>query len=310
MSFLLSFGLALPTRVVDNEELSALTGRNPDWIRNVSGIEERRWVDPDVSVVDLATEAARRCLERGKIAPSELGLLLVSSGTAERQFPGPASIVAARLGLTETPAIDLPVASAGGLIGMSLAADLARTHGPVLIVAAEVMSRVVQRSIGEPGISVLFGDGAGACVIHPSRGIARILGKRLGTDGNFAEDLRLEHGGALAMNGKAVILQASRKLPRVISQVLEANSLRPDQIAHYLLHQANQNLMDRVADALSVDRSRFFSNIRLYGNTSSASLLIAAAEWACQSALESGAKVCFGAFGAGFHWGAMLAEGV
>jgi 3-oxoacyl-[acyl-carrier-protein] synthase-3 len=173
------------------------------------------------------------------------------------------------------------------------------------------MSPVAQRSLTESGISVLFGDGAGACLIRPDRGKAQIVAHRLGSDGNFAADLALDNNDApLVMNGRSVILQASRKIPRVIRQVLADRNVPAAAVNTFLMHQANQNLIDRVADALTVDRARFYSNIRRYGNTSSASLLIAASEWASECGFSSGRTVCLAAFGAGYHWGAMLAEGV
>lgn len=309
MAFIQSFGAALPARVVSNLELAGLVGKTPDWIRNVSGIEERRWADPDTSVCDLAVEAASDALKRAGRKASEIGVLLVSSGTWERQFPGPASQVAARLGLEEVPAVDVPVASAGGLFALVMGSELTRSYGPALVVASEVMSRVAQRALGESGTSVLFGDGAGACLLDPEQGIAQVVGHRLASDGTFAGDLALGFEQPLSMNGKSVILQASRKIPRVIRHLLDRWSLRPSDMAAFLMHQANQNLIDRIADALEVDRQLFFSNIRVYGNTSSASLLIAASEWVEQVGFQKGQRVCMAAFGAGFHWGAALVEG-
>ncbi|MBL8209261.1 MAG: ketoacyl-ACP synthase III [Bryobacterales bacterium] len=309
MAFIQSFGAALPPRIVTNQELAEMVGKTPEWIRNVSGIEERRWAHDGASVIDLAADAALNALARAGRKASEIGILLVSSGTWERQFPGPAAQVAARLGLEEVPALDIPVASAGGLFALVTGSELTRSYGPALVVASELMSRVARRALGESGTSVLFGDGAGACVLDPERGVARVVGHRLASDGTFAGDLALGFEQPLSMNGRSVILQASRKIPRVIRQVLERWSLRPADMAAFLMHQANQNLIDRIADALEVDRGLFFSNIRHYGNTSSASLLIAASEWADQGGFEKGQRVCMAAFGAGFHWGAALLEG-
>lgn len=285
-----------------------MTGRTPEWIWNVCGIEERRWADEETSVVDLGFQAAQDCLAKSGLAPSDLGLILVSSGSSPRVFPGPAAEIAARLGLSDTPAIDLPLASAGSLVAMALANDLAESRGPILVVATEIMSRVIRKEPVDPGVAILFGDGAGACVIHPERGRAKVVDSRIATDGAFSGDLSLSHGLNFTMNGKSIILQASRKIPRVIQQVLERQGLTSHRISAFLMHQANQNLMDRVADALSVERSLFFSNIRRYGNTSSASLLIAAREWFDTDAIPAGELVCFAAFGAGLQWGCLLAK--
>ena len=111
------------------------------------------------------------------------------------------------------------------------------------------------------------------------------------------------------MNGPSVLLQAARKLPRVIADLLARNQLHPSDVAGFLLHQANQNLLDRVARSLGVPEQRLFTNIRRYGNTSSASMLIAAAEWQEAHGFQPHVPVVMAAFGAGFHWGALLMTG-
>src|SRR5690348_641384 len=125
MAFLKGFGAYLPGRVVDNEEMGKLTGADPAWILEVSGIEQRRFAAENESVTDLATKAAKDCLERCAEDPARLGMVIVASGTADRRFPGPAAAVAHRLGLAGPPALDLPLASAGSLFGLALAARLA-----------------------------------------------------------------------------------------------------------------------------------------------------------------------------------------
>lgn len=308
MAAIQGFGAYLPSRVVANDELAARLKCDPVWIRDMSGIEERRYARDDEPVVSMAVEAGRRCLENTGVAASDVGLLIVSSGSFERQFPGPASAVARGLGMGQTAAFDLPLASAGALFGMSLADTLASRYGNVLVVAAEKMSSVVAREPASPGVAILFGDGAGACLISAEGGKARIVDSVLHSDGSFAEDLRLEFGAPLAMNGRSVIMQASRKIPAVIGEVLQRNQKTPGEVEVFLMHQANQNLIDRVARSLQVESGKFFSNIGRYGNTSSASMLIAAAEWWERPGPRVGQLICFATFGAGFHWGALLAE--
>ncbi len=309
MAYLAAFGAYLPRRVITNGELSARLQCTPEWIFEVSGIEERRYADPDETVADMAVAAANACLERAGESPAGIGAILVASSSAERRFPGPAAEVAHRLGLNSVPAFDIPVASAGSLFGLSLANHLAAAYGSLLVVASEKMSTVVSREPLERSVAILFGDGAGACLVRRDSGAARIVESVVHSDGSFAGDLRLDHEGQLMMNGRSVIMQASRKIPAGIREVLAQAQIEPAAVEAFLMHQANQNLIDRVARALDVPSTRFFSNIRRYGNTSSASMLIAAAEWWQDRTLPSGAAVCFAAFGAGFHWGALLARG-
>jgi 3-oxoacyl-[acyl-carrier-protein] synthase-3 len=294
--------------VVGNGEIAAQAGKTAGWILDVSGIEERRYADAGEDVAAMGAAAARHCLASAGIEPADLGMLLVSSGSSERRFPGPAAEIAHRLGLDSVPAIDLPLASAGSLFGMALAGRLAAFHGNILVIASEKMSVVAQTPPLNPGVSVLFGDGAGACLVSNDSGFARIVDSALYSDGAFAEDLRLPLDGPVEMNGRTVILQASRKIPRAIAGVLEKNGRAASDVPVFLMHQANQNLIVRVAEALGVAPEKFYSNIRRYGNTSSASMLIAAAEWRDANTLPAGAPLVFAGFGAGFHWGALLAE--
>jgi 3-oxoacyl-[acyl-carrier-protein] synthase III len=304
--FLKAFGSYLPERVVTNAEIGAMTGSSAEWIFNVSGIEERRFAAESETVADMGANAARDCLERAGVAAADIGLLLVSSGSSERRFPGPAASVASLLGLDSTPAVDLPHASAGSLFALALAPE---RYDYVLVVAAEKMSAIALKQPMNPATSVLFGDGAGACLLSRESGLARIVDSVIHTDGAFAGDLKLELDAPLEMNGRSVILQASRKIPRSIAAVLERNGRAAGDVSRFIMHQANQNLIDRVAAALGVPSERFYSNIRRYGNTSSASMLIAADEWSRESGFEKGKPVVFAAFGAGFHWGALLVEG-
>ncbi len=176
------------------------------------------------------------------------------------------------------------------------------------MIAAEKMSAVALKEPLDKNISILFGDGAGACIVGPNSGKLNVIDSILHSDGAYAEDLRLDFDGRLAMNGLAVIMQASRKIPAGIVELLQKHSVNAGDVAIFLMHQANQNLIVRVAKALGVPSERFHSNIARYGNTSSASMLIAASEYLRDESLASGAKICFAAFGAGFHWGALLAE--
>jgi len=310
-AYLHGFGAHLPARVVTNAELAARLGCTPEWIESVSGIRERRWAAPETSVADLALEAAEDCLSRTDVAVASLGMIILASGSGSRGFPGPAAEVAARLGLSSTPALDLPIASAGSLFGLALAMRLAESHGDILVIGAEKMSAVIAAGPLDPNTAILFGDGAGAALVSTRAGKWRLLDAAIHSDGQFREDLRWdpsrqEGAPALAMNGLSVILQASRKIPASISEVLARQEIAAGNVRAFLLHQANRNLLTRVAKALGVGAEKVFTNVDRYGNTSSASMLIAAAEWSAGET-EAG-PIVFAAFGAGFHWGAVLAD--
>jgi 3-oxoacyl-[acyl-carrier-protein] synthase-3 len=304
-AYLNAFGFHVPLRVVPNAELAARVGCTPEWIESVSGIRERRWAGNDTSLTDLAEAAARDCLERAGTDAGQVGLLLLASGSAPPGFPGPAAELAQRLGLNLAPALDLPMASAGSIFGLVLASQLADTYGNVLVVGAEKMSAIIEAHPLDQNTAILFGDGAGAALVSAAPQGRKILGSSLHTDGQFRGDLYYDWKSPLQMNGLTVILQAARKLPAVISEVLQQQAIPASAVGTILVHQANHNLLTRVAKALQVPSERVYSNVSRYGNTSSASMLIAAAEWSRENA--SAEPIVFAGFGAGLHWGAMVA---
>ena len=306
MAWLRAFGSWLPPRRVSNGEIAPLVDATPEWILELSGIEERRYASDEDTVAGIGLLAAQDCLEKAGATAADLGMILVASGSSDRFCPGPASQIAASLGLASTPALDIPVASAGSLIGLALAAHLAPAAGRVLVVGTEIMSRRISLTPQDKNTAILFGDGAGAALVDAEAGFARIADSYLLTDGAWAEILFLR-GGQIHMDGSAVILQAARKIPRAINELLSRNRIAAAEVEAFLLHQANLNLIARVASAVKAPRERFFTNIARCGNTSSASLLIAADEWhRAQTAPLSGPLI-FSAFGAGLNWGALLA---
>jgi 3-oxoacyl-[acyl-carrier-protein] synthase III len=302
-----SFGRYLPETVIDNNQLSRILNCDADWIFEATGIEERCIAAPGETVVDLGVHAARNCLERTGSAP-RIGMIVMASGSSDLRFPGPAAETGQRLGLAGIPAIDLPIASAGSLFGMVIAAHLAPQYGTVLLIAAEKMFTLASAPPVEKNVAVIFGDGAGACLIDPGFDGLVMLDSAIHSDGSSTDALKLGFSGRLAMNGLAVIRHATQKLPQVIQEVLHRNEVPASGVKAWLMHQANQNLIDRVARAVGAPSERFFSNISRYGNTSSASMLIAASEWSEQAQLKTGDHLCFAAFGAGFHWGSLLAR--
>lgn len=306
MAYLRAFGAHLPERVVTNDALAEQLAVDPEWIFTQSGIRERRYAAETETVATLGVAAAQQCLAAANLTASDLGLILVASGSPDRYCPGPASQIAALLGLAVTPSIDIPIASAGTLVALSLASKLAATMGHVLVIGSEVMSRRIDPTPEGKNTAILFGDGAGAALISPDSGLARIVDSCLHTDGSSAEALAIQNN-RIHMDGAVIIRHASRRIPEAIAEVLERNTIKPEAIGTFLLHQANLNLITRIAKTVGAPVERFYSNIERYGNTSSASMLIAAAEWHRANPGPFTQPVVFGAFGVGLNWGALLA---
>lgn len=305
-AYLHAFGSHLPERVVTNADLAERAGKTAEWIESSSGIQQRRWAAPETSIAAMGVSAAENCLKIAGFPTNKIGMLIVASGSGARGFPGPAAAIADRLCLLSVPAIDLPMASAGSLFGLALAMRLTETYGDILVVASEKMSQIIETEPLDPNTAILFGDGAGAALVSSRPGRWRMLDAVLHTDGQYREDLVFDGAGPLRMNGLTVILQAARKIPASIEEVLARQNLSAPRVTAFLLHQANLNLLTRVAKALNVGPEKIFANVQRYGNTSSASLLIAATEWAETNPARG--PIVFSAFGAGFHWGALVAD--
>jgi 3-oxoacyl-[acyl-carrier-protein] synthase-3 len=308
MSFIRAFGSYLPSRIVKNEEIGWFIGRTPEWIVGVSGIEQRRFAAESEDVATLAIYAGDCCLRSDPIAAKDIGLVIVTSGTAQRSFPGPAATVAEKLGLTRAAAIDLPMASAGSIFALAMARDLAPRYANVLVIGSEKTSTVALRQPINRSSAALFGDGAGACLVSARDGFLEIVDSALHTDGTGSEDLRLGFVSPLEMRGRNVIRNANKKLPAAIREVLNNSDLNPKEVEAYFTHQANQHLVESVAHAVGADKTSFPLNIREYGNTSSASMLIVADEYFRSRTTKPGHYFVFAAFGAGYHWGAVLAK--
>lgn len=302
---ILGFGADLPSTTLANAALAAEFGVEEGWIRQVCGIEERRMAGPCQSVVDLAEGAARACLADARLEPEALGGIIVGTGTPHRQFPGVSASLQQRLGVAGIPAFDIHLASAGGMFALATSVELCGRYGPMLVVGAEHMSEIMARSPRDKATAILFGDGAGACIVAPGEGPITILDCRIQSDATHVEDLALDFGGTLHMNGHSVILQANRKLRQSVDGLLTRNGIQVNDVGLWLFHQANLRLLRQVGLALGIPFDRVYLDLPRFGNTSAASLLIAAATARAVGRLLPGFTV-MAAFGAGMSWGSAL----
>lgn len=308
MAGLAGFGHFLPDGVLANAALAEEFDVDPEWIVSVCGIEARRVVQAEQTVCDLAERAATACLQDAGITAGKLGAIIACTGTPHRQFPGVSAEVQKRLNAPGIPAFDLHLASVSGLFGVALADRMCLQWGPTLVVAAENMTGALAQGPRTKETAILFGDGAGACLVTAGEAPLAIRDIRIASDAAFSEALRMDFNSTLQMDGRTIILHAVRKLGRCVGELLEANSLRSDQVGLYIFHQANLRLLERLMESLKIQREQCFINIQKYGNTSSASWLIAASEAKAAGLLRAGIKVVIAAFGAGLSWGAALLE--
>lgn len=318
---ILGTGKGVPGKVLANTDLERLVDTSDQWIRERTGIVERRILEEGRTSSDLAAEAGRAALDAAGISPAQLDAIIVATVTPDSPLPACAVSVQRKLGAA-CPAFDLAAACAGFIYGLSIGDALVRAGSfrHVLVVGVEVLSRVLDWD--DRNTCVLFGDGAGAAVLGPSDDDARgVLSTHLYADGGHAELLHIPAGGVtlpasaatvearqhfVQMNGRGVFAHAVRNIARAMQVALDANGLTVDDVDVVVAHQANLRILEAVADKLGLPMSRFFLNIERYGNTSSASIPIALDEAVRADRVRSGDRVLLGALGAGFSWGSAL----
>lgn len=312
-------GVALPDEVVTNADWAAKLDTSDEWIVTRTGIRERRRAAPHQATSDLALHAASAALADAGLEASDIGVIILATTTPDHLIPQTAPIVAGRLGL-EVPAFDVGAGCSGFVYGLAVAASLAMTGlaQPVLLIGAETLTRVIDPS--DRQTAVLFGDGAGACILH-GNGSGSIGPFDLGSDGTLAGTLVVPAGGAraptttetvaanrhvLLMRGREVYRHAVTRMSASASLVLQRAGVRAADINLLVGHQANARILDAVAHRLGIRDEQAFMCVERYGNTSAASIPIALDEARTAGRLHPGTRVLLTAFGAGLTWGSCL----
>lgn len=304
-------GGALPPQIITNEQLAQQVDTSDEWIVTRTGIKERRVVvNGSGSLVALALEASRQALASTGVAPIEVDLILLTSSTPDDLF-GSAAQIQQGLGAYRSVAFDLTAACSGFVFGVITAAQFIRsgTFRHILVVGADVLSRWVDWQ--DRGTCILFGDGAGAVLVS-SHSRDNLLGFAMATDGKGGGLLNLPYDpdrsgfAPIFMNGKEVYRFAVTKVPETIEEILAKSHHQPQDVDWYILHQANQRIMDAVALRLGVAPHKMVSNIAQVGNTSAASIPLALDDYARSGQIKPGDKIMAVGFGAGLSWGGLL----
>jgi 3-oxoacyl-[acyl-carrier-protein] synthase-3 len=322
-------GTCLPPRVVTNDELSKLMDTSDEWITQRTGIKERRWVDSDVATSDLALAAAGAALEDAGIGPEDIEMIFLATLSPDHEFPGTACFLQAKLGTPGIPAIDVRQQCTGFIYAMSMADQFIRSGFAerILVIGSEVHSKGLDISTAGRDVTVLFGDGAGAVVVEAADlndpTDPHIMSTHLHADGRGAEELWLPAPGMAferfmthehldkgfqypLMNGRAVFVNAVKRMGEAVIETIEANQVRAEDIDLYVFHQANLRINEAVAERLGIPAEKVFNTIERYGNTTAATIPIGLHEAIAAGKLEPGMLVVAAAFGSGFTWGSML----
>ena len=314
-------GSAVPATSLHNQTLSELVETSDEWIATRTGIRQRRLALPSESLSVLATAASSQAIAASGIKPEDLDLILLATSTPDDLF-GSACQVQAKLGATNAVAFDLTAACSGFVFGLVTAAQYIRTgvYKNVLLIGADILSRWVDWE--DRRTCVLFGDGAGAVVLQAAKS-DRLLGFALKSDGTQNHYLNLAYAGnsqelltdinitkgtyqPITMNGKEVYRFAVQKVPEIIDKALFQANISVDQIDWLILHQANQRIIDAVAQRLNIPEHKVISNLAHYGNTSAASIPLALDEAVRQGKIKPNEIVATSGFGAGLTWGAAI----
>jgi 3-oxoacyl-[acyl-carrier-protein] synthase-3 len=314
-------GCATPEVALDNDQLSQIVETSDEWITTRTGIRERHLMDAKGSLSELATRAAQNAIAMAGIAPTDLDLIILATSTPDDLF-GSAGQIQLCLGALQAVAFDLTAACSGFVFGLVTASQFIRTgvYKNVLLIGADILSRWVDWS--DRGTCILFGDGAGAVVMQANES-DRVLGFELRSDGTQNASLQLAYNAQnkeivngvtvgqgnyqpITMNGKDIYRFAVQKVPEVIEKALYRSELSADQVDWLLLHQANQRILDSVAQRLNIPAHKVLSNLAHYGNTSSASIPIALDEAVRQGKIQPGDVIVTAGFGAGLNWGAAI----
>lgn len=310
---ILGTGGCVPERAVKNDELRLFLDTDDEWISTRTGIRERR-VCVSESITDLAEKAARRALDNAGITPDELDFIICSTVRGDKAFPSLACLLQERLG-ARCPGFDINAACAGFIYALDMADALlsARGYRRVLVVCGEAMSRIVDWR--DRATCVLFGDGAGAAVLEPSKNsfCARLSvagdGKILFADnstGNCPYTENKSEGSYTHMNGQEVYKFAVSAIEQDIRHLCAQEGIQPSQADCFLIHQANRRIIDAARSRLGLPEDKFPLNIDRYGNTSSASIPLLLDELNRAGVLKPGQRIVMSAFGAGLTTGSCL----
>jgi 3-oxoacyl-[acyl-carrier-protein] synthase-3 len=307
----------LPERIVTNSELASRLDTSDEWIRQRTGIGERRVAAPGELTSDLAYRAASRALDSAGMKGSDLDLLVVATATPDNTFPATAAKVQARLGMTRGAAFDVQAVCAGFIFALAVADNALRLGQArtALVIGAETFSRILDWE--DRGTCVLFGDGAGALVLKvvpaSSPGSRFVLSNHLHSDGRQYDILYVDGGpsstgssGYLRMEGREVFRQAVQRLSEVVDEALRANNLAATDIDWLVPHQANSRIIDGMGRKLGLSAEKIVMTIERHANTSAASIPLALAEAVDDGRIRPGDLVLMEALGGGLSWGASL----
>jgi 3-oxoacyl-[acyl-carrier-protein] synthase-3 len=316
-------GSYVPAKVLTNADLEKIVETSDEWITSRTGIKERRVAAANEFTSDLAAKAAERAMKMAGVTGDQIQLVIVATITPDMPFPATACLVQHKLGAKRAAAFDLEAACSGFIYGLEVGQQfiMTRTYDTVLVIGAEKLSSIVDWT--DRNTCVLFGDGAGAAILQNRENSHGLLTAVMGADGQKANLLHMPGGGSrcpatmdsvaaklhfLRMDGKETFKNAVQAMCSAANEALRRCELDIAKIKCVIPHQANQRIIDAVAERLGATPEQLFVNLHKYGNTSAASVAIALDEAVAEKRIQRGDLILLVVFGAGLTWGAAVIE--
>lgn len=322
-------GFYVPDNVVTNDDLSKIIDTNDEWILERTGIQERRHIiRGEDTTTTMGVKAAKIAIERSGLSNDDIDFIVFATISPDYYFPGPGVELQKELGMKTIGALDIRNQCSGFVYALSVADQFIKTgmYKNILVVASEVQSLGLDMTTRGRGVSVIFGDGAGATVLSRSNDDSRILSTHLHSEGEHAKELAVLAPGMggrwvtdiLAdnnpdddsyypyMNGQFVFKHAVVRFSEVINEGLQANNLKVSDIDMLIPHQANLRISQFIQKKFGLNDEQVFNNIQKYGNTTAASIPIALTEAWEQGKIKKGDTVVLAAFGSGFTWASAI----
>ena len=327
-SIIKGLGYFVPENVVTNNDLTKMMDTSDEWIRERTGIEERRWVnDNKLSTSLMGTFAAEKAIKNANIDKNDIDFIIFATLSPDYYFPGSGVLLQRNLEIREVGALDVRNQCSGFVYALSIADQYIKSgmYKNILVVGSEIHSGALDKTSRGRSVSVIFGDGAGAAVISASNDDSGILSTHLHSEGKFAEELAVikpattfwidkikndvnEDGSGYSpyMNGNFVFKNAVVRFEQVIFEALNHSNLKKEDISLLITHQANLRISQYIQKRLNLSDSQVFNNIMKYGNTTAASIPIALSEAYESNLIKKGDIIVLAAFGSGFTWGSAL----
>lgn len=314
------WGIAVPEKILTNNDIAKIVNTSDEWIKERTGIEERRIAGPEDSTASLASSAAIQALKVANVSPMDVDLIIVSTSTPEYIFPSTASLVQDAIGATNAGAFDLSAACTGFIFALNMATQTIKGGGiqTAVVIGSETLSRFVDWS--DRTTCILFGDGAGAFVLQASEEPGGVISAVMRSDGSGGDLLSVPAGGSahpasprtireglhyIQMNGREVYRFATKVMARSSEETIHKANWTIEDVALIVPHQANKRIIDAAGRGLKLSMEKIMVNVHKYGNTSTASIPIATFEAIEEGKIIRDDKIVFVGFGAGLTWGAL-----